>query len=130
MPINVKWDNPDTKTVVHYEFAGKWTWMEYHAAIAQGYEMVKDIPYTVNMILDFSKGDLLPANALSHFKSSMKQPPREFDHAVVVTRSRFLESMVRIFNRVNKNGSKLILAPNVDEARKFYEEYERKRTTL
>jgi hypothetical protein len=129
MPINVHWDDTETKTVVRYEFLGKWTWSEYHIAINQAYEMVKDIPYTVNMILDFSKGDLLPANALSHFKSSMSHPPREFDYALVVTRSRFLESMVSIFRRLSPAGSKLILVPTLDAAHKFYTDYEKKRAS-
>jgi hypothetical protein len=36
---------------------------------------------------------LLPDNVLSHSSSSMRHPPREFDLAVIVTQSTFVQMM-------------------------------------
>jgi hypothetical protein len=121
MPITVIWDT-EKHTAVRYEFRGKWTWGEYFDAIKQGYELSKDIPHMVNLILDFTGGSALPNNAMSVFGSSMKTPPRDFDYAVVVTNSSFITTLVSIFHRVNRQtGKKLVLASTIEEARQFLE---------
>jgi hypothetical protein len=126
MPIRVEWDS-DEKRVVHYTFDTKWSWDEYHAAIAQAYDMVKDLPYIVNMILDFSSGNMFPSNALSHFGNSMKTPPREFDVAVVVTKSRFVDNLVTILGRIaGKAREKLIVRKSVEEARVYLSTLEKR----
>lgn len=129
MPITVQWDSEE-KSVVHYAFEGKWTWDEYHAAIAQAFEMVKDLPYVVNMILDFTQSSVFPSNALSHFSSSMKTPPREFDVAVVISKSGFVETLVAVFRRLSsKMGEKLVVRKTLDEARAFLASRERRMLT-
>jgi hypothetical protein len=129
MPISVKWDN-DKKTVVHYEFNGKWTWEEYHSAIQQAYEMVKELPYIVNMILDFRFANVLPSNALSIFGRSMKTPPKEFDLALIVSKSGFIEAIYNVFRRLNgKMAEKLVLVRTIEEARSVLADYDAKRTT-
>jgi hypothetical protein len=129
MPITVQWDS-DEKSVVRYTFESKWTWDEYHAAIAQAFDMVKDLPYVVNMILDFSQSTVLPSNALSHFSSSMKTPPREFDVAVVISKSGFIETLVAVFRRLSsKTGEKLVVRKSLEEARAYLATRERRLLT-
>ena len=129
MPITVKWDN-DSKTVVNYEFNGKWTWDEYHTAIHTAYEMVEKLPYIVNMILDFRHANAFPSNALSIFGRSMKTPPKEFDLALVVSRSGFIEAIYYVFRRLNgKLAEKLVLVKTLEEARTVLAAYDAKRKT-
>src|SRR5689334_16940942 len=119
MPIKVQWDNED-KRVMRYTFEGRWTWDEYHAAIAEAFQLVKDLPYMVNILLDFTNSNLIPSNALSHFTSSMKTPPREFDVAVVVSKSGFIETLVALFRRISgKMGDKLVAVKTLEEGRAF-----------
>jgi hypothetical protein len=121
MPIHVQFDN-EQRTIMRYQFVGRWTWVEYHEAIKNAYELVKAIPYTVNMILDFSQGSVLPHNALSIFGTSMKTPPRDFDFAVVVSESTFIQMLVTVFQRVYRGtGGKLIYAHTLKEAREVAE---------
>jgi hypothetical protein len=121
MPIHVQFDN-EQRTIMRYEFIGRWTWQEYHQAIEQGYTLSKPIPYTVNLILDFSQGNTLPHNALSIFGTSMKTPPRDFDFAVVVSQSAFIQMVVKVFQRVYREmGNKLIYVQTIKEAREVAE---------
>ncbi|SRR5258706_6926935 len=119
MPITVQWDD-DEKRVVRYTFDGKWTWDEYHSAIANAFDLVKDLPYIVNMLLDFSASNLFPSNALSHFAGSMKTPPRDYDAVVVVTRSRFVETIASVISRLSgRIGKKIIVVKTLDEGRAY-----------
>jgi hypothetical protein len=119
MPITVQWDN-DEQRVMRYTFEGRWTWDEYHHAIDEAFGLVKDLPYIVNMMLDFSSSNLFPSNALTHFSSSMKTPPRDFDAVVVVSGSRFVDTLVSILSRVSsKIGEKLIVVKSLDEGRTY-----------
>jgi hypothetical protein len=120
MPVQISWFN-DEKTVVVYKFLGKWTWTDYHNAIREAYELVKDLSYTVNMVLDFEQSTVLPSNALSNFGASAKTPPRDFDFCVIVTSSRFIEAIVSMFRKVNRRmGQKLVLVRTLEEARAFF----------
>jgi hypothetical protein len=120
MPITIQWDD-DTKRVIRFDYIGRWNWNEYHASISEAHQMTKDMPYTVNMILDFSNGTVLPTNALSHFGASMKAPPGTFDLAVIVTESRFIEAVVSLFCRVYPRwGKKFEVVETLEAARQVY----------
>ena len=126
MPIHVQFDNEQCN-LMRYEFIGRWIWPEYYQAIKKAYELAKPVPYTVNMILDFSRGNPLPHNALSNFGASMKTPPRDFDFALVVSESAFIQALVTVFQRVYPGlGAKLIYVSTLNEAR----EYARKRQSV
>ena len=130
MPITVRWDN-DSHTVVNYEFTGKWTWDEYHAAIHTAYAMVEHLPYIVNMILDFRNANVLPGNALSIFGRSMKTPPKEFDLAMVVSKSGFIEAIYNLFRRLNgKMAEKVVLVKTLEEARARLAAYDANRKPI
>lgn len=128
MPVSVQWDN-ESKTIIYYEFSGKWTWVEYREAINTAVQMVEDLPYIVNMILDFRNTGFLPENALSVFGSSVKKPAKDFDLAVVVTNSSFIIAVHKMFQRIyNKFGEKIVTAKTLAEARVLLAEYDRQRT--
>lgn len=95
MPISVDWGNAD-KTYTVFTFQGKWTWEEYHAAIEKGVDMVSDKPYVVNILIDMLDCNLFPNNMLSHFNTSMRQPPKKFDLAIVVSTSGFIQAIANI----------------------------------
>ena len=94
MSILVEWGN-EAKTYTVFKFVGKWTWEEYHQSISEAYELVKDCPYTVNILLDITECHLFPQNLLSNASSTLKLAPRETDIIVVVTTSHFIEALLR-----------------------------------
>ncbi len=98
MSISVSWGNAE-KTYTVFRFEGNWTWEEYHQSIREGVALVKDCPYTVNILLDMAQCRLFPKNLLSHFNHSMSEPPKPFDLAVVVTSSKFIELLAGMIER-------------------------------
>jgi hypothetical protein len=119
MTIRVSWGNPE-KTYTVFTFEGKWTWEEYHQSIKDGFELVKDIPYTVNILIDVSNSNLFPQNLLSHFGSSMRQPPKAFDLAVVLTSSRFVETLANMLNRLYGKKTRFRAVRSMDDAKKLF----------
>ncbi len=125
MPLNVSWGNEE-HTYTIFEFVGKWTWEEYHNAVKEGYELTKDIPHMVNILLDISKSNLFPSNMLSHFGSSMQHPPREFDLAVVVSQSGFVNAIAGIIDSLyGKKGAKFKVVKTLEEGRALLADYDR-----
>ena len=53
MPVLVEWGNPE-KTYTLFTFEGNWTWQEYHNARDKAYQLVKDCPQVVNLLIDMS----------------------------------------------------------------------------
>jgi hypothetical protein len=128
--ITVEWDNPQ-KTVVRYIFSRGWTWADYHNSIQRAVELVADIPYTVNMIIDLSNSSLLPSNILNTVGNSMRHSPKPYDLAVIVTTNRFVESIIDILQRVYPaQGAKHPCVKTLEEARAMLAEHDRKRTDL
>ena len=124
MPIHVSWGN-ERKTYTIFKFEGKWTWDEYHRAVAAGYEMVKDIPYTVNILIDMMDCRLFPQNLLSHFGSSMRQPPKAFDLAVIATSSRFIDVLASTIEKLyGKDKTKFKVARSVERAHELMAEHD------
>jgi hypothetical protein len=129
MPIHVSWGSAQ-KTYTIFRFEGKWTWDEYHAAVAAGYELVKDCPYTVNILIDMSDCRLFPQNLISHFGSSMSQPPKAFDLAVIVTASRFIEVLATTIERLyGKQQTRFRVVRTIDRAHELFAEYDTTRAT-
>ncbi len=119
MPIHVNWGN-EAKTYTIFTFSGNWTWEDYHKAIGQGAELVNEIPYTVNIILDLTNCNLFPSNMLSHFSTSMRQPPKSFDLAVVVTTSGFVQAIANMIGVLSGNKNvKFKVAKTMEEAHKL-----------
>jgi hypothetical protein len=116
VPIDVTWGD-DQKTYTIFKFSGKWTWDEYHAGVQAGVNLIKDIPYNVNILLDMAECNLFPNNMLSHFGTSMQRPPRDFDLAVIVTTSGFVQAFASIIDKVyGKKGTRFKVVKTLDEA--------------
>ena len=115
MPITVTWGD-DNKTYTVFTFEGKWTWEEYYRSVEQGFGMVKDCNYTVNILIDMLNCNLFPQNLLSHLGTSMQQAPRPFDLAVVVTSSRFIEMIAGTIDKLYGKKSRFKVAKTLDEA--------------
>ena len=116
MALDVTWGNAE-KTYTVFKFSGRWTWDEYHAAIEKGTLMTEGIPYNVNILLDLSDCNLVPNNMLSHFGTSMQRQPREFDLAVIVTTSGFVQTFATIVDKVyGKKGTRFKVVKTLAEA--------------
>ncbi|MFN8447072.1 MAG: hypothetical protein U0521_00365 [Anaerolineae bacterium] len=125
MSILVEWGN-EAKTYTVFKFVGKWTWEEYHQSISEAYELVKDCPYTVNILLDITDCHLFPQNLLSHFGGSMRQPPKSFDLAVVATSSRFVEVLARTIEKLyGRQRTRFQVVRTLEEAQQLFVEHDK-----
>lgn len=118
MPVLVEWGNPE-KTYTLFTFEGQWTWQEYHEARDKAFALVKDCPYAVNLLIDMTNCKLFPQNMLSHFGSSMQHVPKQFDLAVVVTSSMFIETISRMINTLygSRAKSQFVTAKTLEDGR-------------
>lgn len=123
MPIEVTWGNLE-KTYTIFTFNGTWSWDEYYNAIKTGSELIADVPYIVNIVIDMTGSELLPNNLLSHSNSSMRQPPRHFDLAVIVTNSAFIKMFGQILDRLFKNKTRFRVVNTLEDAHQMLREYD------
>ncbi len=123
MAITVNWGNPE-KTYTIFKFMGKWTWDEYYASIKAGSDLIENVPYTVNILLDLSECNLFPSNLLSHAGASMKQPPRAFDLAVIVSTSGFVNAIMGLIERLYGKKTRFKVVKTMDEARTIFAEHD------
>lgn len=101
---------------------------DYHKAIGQGVELVNEIPYTVNIILDLTNCNLFPSNMLSHFNTSMRHPPKAFDLAVVVTTSGFVQAIANMIGMLSGNKRvKFKVTKTMEEAYKLMRQQDAQR---
>lgn len=116
MSVQIVWDNSE-KTIIRFIFEGKWTWEEFYPAHYKAIDMVKSVPYRVNVIVDMRKGVSTPANVLMHIKNiSDKQPPN-VGLSVIVTTSSFIHSLYQIGVKFyHKIGYYFSVADNLEAA--------------
>jgi hypothetical protein len=124
MPITVSWGNPE-KTYTCFKFTGKWTWEDYYHSIDAGFELVKDLPYTVNILIDITESNLFPSNILTHFGASTQKPPRPFDLAVVVSDSGFVRAIAQMLNKLYGRKSKFKVVQTLEEAYEIFREHDK-----
>ena len=128
MAISVSWGNPE-KTYTCFKFEGQWTWEEYHQSVREAYAMVKDLPYTVNVLIDMTDCKLFPQNMLSHFGSSMQRVPRTFDLCVVVSSSMFVETLTGMINALfGKKKVRFVSVRTLEAGQRIFAEHDAKQT--
>jgi hypothetical protein len=119
MSVRVSWDNDD-KTTTRYDFEGAWTWDEFYAATGDAFALTRSVEHRVDSISYFAPGANLPPNALLHFRRAMVNAPENRGVTVIVGGSRFINTMVTVFSKLNRSlGERLILADNLDQARRL-----------
>jgi hypothetical protein len=68
MPITIAWDN-DEKTVLRLTAADRWNWNDFHKSMRVATFWLDTVDHAVEMIVDLSQSERLPAGALGHIRS-------------------------------------------------------------
>lgn len=100
MAIHISWGSDD-KTIVLFEYEGKWTWKECHDAFEQAYALLDTVDHEVNAVHDFTNGPSLPDNALLHAQSIISSQPENLGAIVLVNVNYTAEMMWKIFSRIH-----------------------------
>lgn len=122
MPIQAKWNN-DEKTVLRYDFEGRWTWDEYFGVMAQITNMMKSVDHRVDAIANMKPG-IMPTSgsAMSSARSALRKLPPNCGVVVVVTNS-FISAMLALFKQFDRDLGKLLRgATSVEEAHRIIEQ--------
>lgn len=100
MPVNMLWDDAE-KSILRFEYQGKWTWEEVNNMMAQANVELTAVPHRVDTIHDFtSSSSGLPSNVLSHASSLSRQIPAQAGMSVVVGSSALINTLLSIFTKV------------------------------
>ncbi len=120
MGVQVQWDNPQ-KTILRYDFTGRWTWDEFYAAYNIAKILLSTTPHKVYFILhpldDISRRHT-PPNAMSHMISIWRRTAPNAGKTVSVGGSMFSRTLFGMASKVNPKIAEMhAFAPSLDEAR-------------
>ncbi len=59
MTVNVTWFNEE-KTLIHYDFEGRWTWEDLYKAIDDALALLNSVTHRVDIFLDTSNSVSVP----------------------------------------------------------------------
>ena len=114
--IDVYWVD-EGKTIVRYDFEGKWTWDDLYPAYNQAIEMETSVSHRVDVVLDMTKSRTLPANVLMHMKNISDKQPDNIGLSIFVSDSRFINSLYKVGTRFySKIEYYFRIAPTMEEA--------------
>jgi hypothetical protein len=117
MPISILWDNAE-KTVIQYHFEGRWTWDEFHHALAEGNAMMDSVDHTVHVIVNMQNSMALPRGAITHIANLRIRKHRRIGVTILIGASQLIQAihsaMITIYPGIDKNFKML---PTLEEAR-------------
>ena len=95
MSVIVTWDN-DEKTILRYQFGGKWTWDEYLEALQDGRTMMANVSHYVCILNDMHETAFLPPNFVTLARNVIGSRPDNTGLAIFYTSSQFFKAMYRV----------------------------------
>lgn len=99
MPVHFSWDNPE-KTIVRYDFVGKWTWEELYETFYQSWDEISKLSYMVDSISDFSRTSNAPPSVMTHVRKLSQNRPENTGTMVIVDANNFLTMMLQTFSKL------------------------------
>ncbi len=115
--IAVEWLDEDQRLLL-WVFEGKWGWTEFYESMTTAHQMIRDAaPDRVDIIALFVTAPGLPPNAISNVKQVSLQSPENWLLTVIVGAGPFINTMVSIGRRANRNlADKYAIADTLDAA--------------
>jgi hypothetical protein len=102
MPITTAWHN-DENTVIIFHYTGNWSWDEHYAAIEQSKVMVTAVPHEHIDMIAIMEGSFMPRGSSSvHTESILKHRASKLGIIVIISQSRFIETMFNVSRKVIK----------------------------
>lgn len=127
MPITVSWHDEE-KSVILRQMQGNWTWDDFHISQSNINAMLKEVPHTVDQIIDTRESRSIPSNAITHFRSANKNVPANSGLRAVIGTNAFYRMMFKVlgsaFPKVVEN---VVFVADMNEALAALEEKRRKR---
>ncbi len=93
------WDSAD-ETIMRITVADPWTWDEYFAQVDVFNRLLDTLPYTVDVIADYSDVQRLPLNALSFFRRAVAMMHPRMGMMAVVSHNEILHTLGMVLVRL------------------------------
>ena len=115
--IAVEWLD-ENQRILLWIFEGKWGWVEFYESMTIAHQMIRDVaPDRVDIVALFVTSPSLPPNAISNIKQISLQSPENWLLTVIVGAGPFINTMVSIGRRANRNlADKYAVADTLDAA--------------
>src|SRR5215212_4657593 len=108
----------ESKRILLWVFEGKWGWAEFYESMTIAHQLIRDVaPDRVDIVALFVTSPALPPNAISNIKQISLQSPENWLLTVIVGAGPFINTMVSIGRRANKNlADKYATADTIEDA--------------
>ena len=116
MPITVNWFDA-SHTILVQEYQTPWTWDIYHKSIEEINVQMDTVNHKVDLIVDFSRGAVLPAKALSHFRRAVTDIHPNRGLVVMIGMNPYLTALTEVLAQmVPHSTARSRIAESLDEA--------------
>jgi hypothetical protein len=108
----------ENQRILLWVFEGKWGWTEFYESMTIAHQMIRDAaPDRVDIVALFVTSPALPPNAISNIKQISLQSPENWLLTVIVGAGPFINTMVSIGRRANRNlADKYAVADTMEDA--------------
>lgn len=118
MGIQLSWDD-DTHSIIYWRFEDRWTIEHLEAAVVKNREMLDTVSERVDLILDISRGGLVPLN-LVRFIRYYRITPHPLSYLkILVGADDYLQLLWRNIAPFAPRHLQIEFADSLDEARKM-----------
>jgi len=121
MGITISWDQ-ELDNFLIYKFDGKWTWQDFLLCFEEELEIARSLNgQRYDVVADtLTSQPLPPGSGISHVYGVFKRYPDNWGKTVIVTKRRFLKTMLTIGKKVHADaGEAFISADTMAEARQL-----------
>ena len=108
----------ENERILLWVFEGKWGWAEFYESMTVAHQMIRDAaPDRVDIVALFVTSPALPPNAISNIKQISMQSPENWLLTVIVGAGPFINTMVSIGRRANRNlADKYAVTDTIEDA--------------
>ena len=108
----------ENQRILLWVFEGKWGWEEFYESKDIAHQLIRDAsPDRVDIVALFVTSPSLPPNAISNIKQISLQSPENWLLTVIVGAGAFINTMVSIGRRANRNlADKYAIAGTMEDA--------------
>ena len=128
--IAVEWLE-EKQRILLWVFEGKWGWTEFYESMTIAHQMIREAaPDRVDIVALFLTSPSLPPNVISNIKQVSLQSPENWLLTVIVGAGPFINAMVGIGRRANRNlADKYAIASTIEDALKLIAEQRQSQKT-
>src|SRR4051812_37327282 len=108
----------ENQRILLWVFEGKWGWTEFYESMTIAHQIIRDAaPDRVDIVALFLTSPSIPPNAISNIKQISQQSPENWLLTVIVGAGAFINTMVSIGRRANRDlADKYATADTMEDA--------------